>query len=95
MKNLTLDLDSFETTIFYKSMTDQKYLASIVDYIKPHYFKDKDYKNIFTIVSVFFSKRNTVPNKNEILSYCNTNEYKESFKNALNKIQKVDKTFNE
>lgn len=95
MKNLTLDLDSFETTIFYKSMTDQKYLASIVDYIKPHYFKDKDYKNIFTIVSVFFSKRNTVPNKNEILSYCNTNEYKESFKNALNKIQKVDKTFND
>lgn len=95
MKNLTLDLDSFETTIFYKSMTDQKYLASIVDYIKPHYFKDKDYKNIFTIVSVFFSKRNTVPNKNEILSYCNTTEYKESFKNALNKIQKVDKTFND
>lgn len=95
MKNLTLDLDSFETTIFYKSMTDQKYLASIVDYIKPHYFKDKDYKNIFTIVSVFFSKRNTVPNKNEILSYCNTTEYKESFKNALNKIQKVDKIFND
>lgn len=95
MKNLTLDLDSFETTIFYKSMTDQKYLASIVDYIKPHYFKDKDYKNIFTIISVFFSKRNAVPNKNEILNYCNTNEYKESFKNALNKIQKVDKVFNE
>lgn len=95
MKNLTLDLDCFETTIFYKSMTDQKYLASIVDYIKPHYFKDKDYKNIFTIISVFFSKRNTVPNKNEILSYCNTTEYKESFKNALNKIQKVDKTFND
>jgi len=95
MKNLTLDLDCFETTIFYKSMTDQKYLASIVDYIKPHYFKDKDYKNIFTIISIFFSKRNNVPNKNEILSYCNTTEYKESFKNALNKIQKVDKTFND
>jgi len=76
-------------------MTDQKYLASIVDYIKPHYFKDKDYKNIFTIISIFFSKRNNVPNKNEILSYCNTTEYKESFKNALNKIQKVDKTFND
>lgn len=95
MKNLTLDLDNFETIIFYKSMTDQKYLASIVDYIKPHYFKDKDYKNIFNIISVFFSKRNTVPNKNEILSYCNTNDYKESFKNALNKIQKVDKNFND
>lgn len=95
MKNLTLDLDNFETIIFYKSMTDQKYLASIVDYIKPHYFKDKDYKNIFNIISVFFSKRNTVPNKNEILSYCNTNEYKESFKNALNKIQKVDRNFND
>lgn len=95
MKNLALDLDTFETTIFYKSMTDQKYLASIVDYIKPHYFKDKDYKNIFTIIRVFFENRNNIPTKTEILNYCNTTEYRESFKNALNKIQKVDKNLNE
>lgn len=95
MKNLALDLDAFETTVFYKSMTDQKYLASIVDYVKPHYFKDKDYKNIFTIIRVFFEKRNNIPTKTEILNYCNTTEYKDSFKNALNKIQKVDKNLNE
>lgn len=95
MKTLTLDLDVFETTVFYKSMTDQKYLASIVDYVKPYFFKDKDYKNIFTIIRIFFEKRNTIPTKTEILNYCTTTEYKESFKNALNKIQKVDKNLNE
>lgn len=95
MKNLSLDLDTFETTVFYKSMTDQKYLASIIDYVKPHFFKDKDYKNIFTIIRVFFEKRNDIPTKTEILNYCTTTEYKESFKGALNKIQKVDKNLNE
>lgn len=95
MKNLSLDLDTFETTVFYKSFTDQKYLASIIDYIRPHYFKDKDYKNIFTIIKIFFEKRNTLPSKTEILNYCTTSEFKDSLKNAINKIQKVDKNFNE
>ena len=37
-----LDLDYFETLIAYKSLTDETYLASIIDYIKPIYFKNKD-----------------------------------------------------
>jgi len=45
-----LDLDYFETIIAYKSLTDETYLASIIDYIKPLYFKNKDIKAIFTII---------------------------------------------
>ena len=56
-----LDLDFFENIILYKSLTDDTYLASIIDYIKPEYFKSKDIKNIFSVIKDFYSSRGTRP----------------------------------
>ena len=45
--DLKLNLDEYENVIIYKSLTDERYLSSIIDLIKPEYFKDKNIKTIF------------------------------------------------
>ena len=45
-----LDLDYFENILIYKSLTDSGYLASIADFVKPEYFKDKAIASIFDII---------------------------------------------
>lgn len=90
-----LDLDHFEVIIAYKSLTDETYLASIVDYVKPKYFKDQDIKSVFNIIRGFYEKRDTPPTLTEIKSYLTNDELKKSFKNVVQKFNDLDKKFNE
>jgi replicative DNA helicase len=89
-----LDLDFFENVLLYKSLTDDTYLASIIDYIKPEFFKSKDIKNIFTVIKDFYLSRGTRPNNTEIKAHLTTDELKNSFKNAITLVKDFDKTFN-
>lgn len=89
-----LDLDFFENVILYKSLTDDTYLASIIDYIKPEYFKNKDIKNIFIVIKDFYLTRGTRPTTTEIKAHLSTEELKTSFKNAIVNIKDFDKNFN-
>ena len=79
-----LDLDFFETIIAYKSLTDETYLASIVDHIKPIFFKNKEIKAVFSIISDFYEKRSTCPSLTEIKAYLINDDLKNSFKNVVN-----------
>jgi len=92
---LELDLDYFEKIILYKSITDEKYLGSIIDYVKPQYFKDKKIKDIFEIISSFYIKHNTVPTITEVKAYLNTDRLKESFKDTVLTFKDIDKNFND
>lgn len=92
---LELDLDYFEKIILYKSITDERYLGSIIDYIKPEYFKDKKIKDIFEIISNFYTKNNSTPTITEIKAYLNTDRLKESFKDTVLNLKDIDKNFNE
>jgi len=89
-----LDLDFFETVIVYKTLTDESYLASIIDHIKPVYFKNKDIKAIFTIIRDFYEKRNSCPTLTEIKSYLTTDDLKASFKAVVTQFNTLDKNFN-
>lgn len=89
-----LDLDYFETIVAYKSLTDETYLASIIDNIKPSYFKNKDIKEIFQIIVNFYNNRNTKPTLTEIKAYLVTDDLKTSFKNVVSLFNGVDKNFN-
>ncbi|NBW58177.1 hypothetical protein EBR43_10455 [bacterium] len=89
-----LDLDYFETIIAYKSLTDETYLGSIIDYIKPLYFKNKDIKNVFGIIRDFYEKRGTRPTITEIKTYLNTEELKTSLKTVVGLFSSVDKNLN-
>jgi hypothetical protein len=37
-----MNLDFFENIVMYKSLTDETYLASVIDHIDPKFFKSKD-----------------------------------------------------
>lgn len=92
---LKLNLDEYENVIVYKSLTDERYLTSIIDIIKPEYFKDKNIKAIFNIIKGFYVKNNSVPTVTELKTYINTDDVKEAFKVVLRNFSNIDKNFNE
>ena len=86
-----LDLDYFENVLMYKSLTDGTYLASIADFIKPDYFKNKAIASIFAIIKDFSEKRNKLPTTTEIKSYLVSDEQKSSFKELVISFNDIDK----
>jgi len=89
-----LDLDFFETVMVYKCLSDETYLASIVDILELRYFKNKNNKDVFNIIKDFYTKRGTKPTLTEIKSYLNTDELKTSCKAVINSFIDLDKKFN-
>ncbi len=94
MSEKSLDLDYYENVVLYKSFTDPRYLGSIIDYVQPRYFENKNFKSIITLIKAFFIKRQSIPSATEIASYCTTPELKSNLKETLLKIDQLDKTFN-
>ena len=86
-----LNLDYFEKIICYRSLFDSTYLASIVDYIKPKYFKSKNIAKIFEIINDFYIKREKLPTLTEVKAYLTTDEYIESFKQLVESFRDIDK----
>lgn len=43
MSRQALDLDYFEKVVVYKSLTDERYLASVIDHVEPRFFTDKSF----------------------------------------------------
>jgi replicative DNA helicase len=89
-----IDHDYFENVLVYKALTDETYLASIVDHVKPIYFKDKDIKPIFEIIKDFFNRRNSCPTTTEIKAQLVTKELKDAFKRTVEKFKDIDKNMN-
>jgi len=87
-----LDLDYFENILIYKSLTDSGYLASIADFVKPEYFKDKAIASIFNIIKDFSEKRNKLPTVTEIKSHLVSDDQKNSFKELVQSFNDIDKT---
>lgn len=88
---MKLDLNYFENIVIYKSLTDPTYLASIIDYIKPAYFKTTGIATIFDIIKEFTDKRQKLPTVTEIKSYLVTDELKETFKSIVQSFNNIDK----
>jgi len=91
---MKLDLDWMEKVIAFKSITDDEYLASVIDYVKPSYFSDANLRLVFEIVCSFYEKRKSIPTTTEIKSYLSTDADKQKFKNAVNSISSIDKALN-
>jgi replicative DNA helicase len=90
-----IDLNFFETVVAYKSLTDESYLSSIIDHIKPLYFKDKDIRAVFLLIRDFFEKRGTTPTLTELKAHLLTDETKESFKTVVKRFAEIDTNFND
>jgi len=92
-KKKNLDLDFYETVIAYNSLTSSSYLASIIDSLETRFFKNKDIKNIVSIIIKFFQERGNVPTHTEVKTYLVNDELKQSFKTVVNSFVDVDKKF--
>lgn len=88
---MKLDLNYFENIVIYKSLTDATYLASVIDFIKPEFFKTKSISTIFEIIKEFNDKRQKVPTITEIKSYLVTDELKDTFKSIVQSFNTIDK----
>lgn len=90
----TLDVDYYETVIAFNMLTDETYLATIIDHIETKYFNNKDIANIVNIVKDFYLKRSSVPTLTEIKGYLIDDKLKQSYKNVVSSFEGFDKKFN-
>jgi replicative DNA helicase len=94
METGKLDNDFFEKVVIYNTLVDDEYLSSIVDFIRPIYFKDKDVRSIIQIITDFHKSRNTCPTTTEIKAYLTTEDLKKSFTNVVTSFKNIDRKFN-
>lgn len=87
-----LNLEYFEKVLCYKALFDSTYLSTIVDHIKPTYFKDKNIASVFAIISEFNEKRGKLPTLTEVKTYLTTDELRSSFKQLVGSFSDIDKT---
>jgi len=91
---VNLDWDFFESIITYNALTDETYLASIVDIVKPNFFKSDDIRTVFNIISEFYMKRETVPTTTELKTHLVTDDQKKAFKNVVSSFKQLDTNYN-
>ena len=96
MNNITgqLDTEFYEKVVIYNMLTDEGYLASVLDHVDAKYFSDKSIGSIVNIITEFFNTNGTVPSATEIKSYLSTDDLKKCFKKVVTSFQDLDKNFN-
>jgi replicative DNA helicase len=89
-----IDLDYFEKILCYKALSDSTYLTSIIDYVKPIYFKDKNIGMVFTHICDYYNKRSEIPSITEIKAYLTTDDLRNSFKTLVGSFSDICKNLN-
>ena len=94
VKEDRLNLDFYEQIVIYKSLTNEQYLGSVIDHIKPEYFNDKNIRRIYALIKNFYNKNHALPSVTEVKSYLINDELKESFKTVVKNFTTIDRDFN-
>lgn len=90
----TLDGDFYETVVAYNMLTDEPYLASIVDHLDVKFFNNKDISTIVGLIIEFHRTRNAAPTLTELKGYLTTPELKTNFRKVVELFDGFDKNFN-
>jgi replicative DNA helicase len=94
MNKLELDLDYFENIVVYNSLINPSYLETIIDYIEPQYFKNKDIRSIFDVLVTYYNTYNKTPNITELKSHLTNDEQKIALKNVVLSFKTIDSKYN-
>jgi replicative DNA helicase len=92
-KPIPLDLDEYEKIVIYNSLFDISYLETIIEHVKPSYFKDKDTKTIFTIVNSYYEEFQKTPTVTEIKAHLPSEEDKQALKRVILSFNNIDKEY--
>lgn len=90
-----LDLDFYEQVIIYNVLTNETYLASIVDVLDAKYFNNISIRSIIDIIKDFHTTRDVIPTLTEIKAYLTTEEAKNNFRSVVELIKNFDQRFND
>ena len=90
-----LDLDFYEQVIIYNILTNETYLASIVDNLAAKYFNNISIRSVIDIIKDFHTTRDAIPTLTEIKAYLTTEEAKDNFRNVVDMIKNFDQRFND
>lgn len=91
---LKLDLDFFETVVMYNALFCPNYLEAIIDYAEPVYFKNKDIKILFDVLTTYYRKAGTIPNITEFKAHLVAEEQKTALKNVVLSFKPIDTKYN-
>ena len=89
-----IDSSFYETVIAYNMLTDEPYLASIIDHLDKKFFENKDIANVVQLITEFYEKRSVAPTLTELKGYLTTTEMKDSFKKTVSMFDGFDRHFN-
>lgn len=84
-----IDHEFYEKIVIYKILTDEVYLATVIDHLRPEYFDNSNISSIVGIISKFYESRSQAPTTSEIKSYLTTEQLKESFKEVVGYLRDV------
>lgn len=91
---LKIDTDLYEYIIALNCSTNDIYIATIIDVLKPEYITNLDIREYLNIIFSFYNEHQTLPTSTEIKSYLNTDDLKKSFKNVVYRFKSLDKEYN-
>jgi replicative DNA helicase len=91
---INIDEQLFEQVVIYNAMTDEQYLASILDSMKPEYFKDSNIRQTYNIIKEFYVEHGSLPTATEIKTRCGNDDLKQAIRTVVGYIKNVDKTSN-
>jgi replicative DNA helicase len=89
-----IDDQLFEHVIMHNCMTDDRYMASVIDYLKPDLIKDVSIKQTYKLVSEFYQEYGDLPTSTEIKTRCDSDDLKNAVRNTVGYIKNLDKTYN-
>lgn len=83
-----------EKIILFHCLTNEAYLTSVIDFLSPGLFDNKNNRDIIDIISNFHDRNKTCPNITEVKALLTTDELKSSFKKVVEEFTHLDKKYN-
>jgi replicative DNA helicase len=83
-----------EKIILFHCLTNEAYLTSVIDFLTPDLFDNKNNRDIIDIISNFHDRNKTCPNITEVKALLTTDELKSSFKKVVEEFTHLDKKYN-
>lgn len=87
---LNLDLDYFENIVVFNSLFNNQYLETIIDYVEPLFFKNKDIRLVFDVLMTYYKQTSKIPNTTELKAHLVTDEQKLALKNVVLSFKAID-----
>lgn len=84
-----IDHNYYEQVIIYKMLTDDGYLSTIVDHVKPEFFNIESVSSIVTIIKDFYESRGKCPTLTEIKSYLRDDASRDKFREVVERVKEV------